>query len=247
MLNVNHVTKRFGGLTAVDEVSFGLEMGRILGLVGPNGSGKTTLFNCISGLFPPSSGRIVFQEKDITGLKPHRICRLGIGRTFQLVKPFHSLSVKENVILGLAFGHRDRPAGLRAQAMEILEFVGLSGKAENKAGGLILAERKKLEIARALATGPSLLLLDEVASGLTESESEGIIALLKEINERGLSLLIVEHVMAVIMSLSHRVVVLSDGRKIADGPPDEVANDQNVIDVYLGEPPTTQVEAGEPS
>ncbi len=246
MLDVSQVTKRFGGLTAVDRVSLDLEKGRILGLVGPNGSGKTTLFNCISGLFPPTSGRIVFEGKDITRVKPHRICRLGIGRTFQLVKPFHSLSVKENVLLGLAFGRRDRTAGLREQAMDILEFVGLSGKAESKAGGLILAERKRLEIARALATGPSLLLLDEVASGLTESESEDIVALLKEINRRGLSLLIVEHVMAVIMSLSHRVVVLSDGRKIADGPPDEVANDPNVIDVYLGEPPAL-VENGEPA
>jgi len=235
MLKIDNLTRMFGGLVAVNEVSFTLERGRILGLVGPNGSGKTTLFNCISGLFPPTSGRIIFQDTDITGLKAHQICRAGIGRTFQLVKPFHSLTALENVLLGLAFGNNERGGRAREKAMEILEFVGLGNRAGTGAGKLILAERKKLEIARALATGPSLLLLDEVASGLNEAESEEIIGLLRQTNESGLTILIVEHVMPVIMSLSDRVVVLSEGRKIADGTPDEVANDQNVIDVYLGE------------
>ncbi|MBW1712069.1 MAG: ABC transporter ATP-binding protein [Deltaproteobacteria bacterium] len=235
MLKIENVTKMFGGLAAVNQVSFDLKEGQILGLVGPNGSGKTTLFNCINGLFPATSGRILFEDKDITSLKAHQICKLGIGRTFQLVKPFHSLTAVQNVILGLAFGRRERPAKARRKAMDILEFVGLGHKAQTGAGQLILAERKKLEIARALATAPSLLLLDEVASGLTETESEEIIGLLKKSNASGLTILIVEHVMSVIMSLSDRVVVLSEGRKIADGPPDEVANDQNVIDVYLGE------------
>jgi branched-chain amino acid transport system ATP-binding protein len=238
MLKIENLTKMFDGLVAVDEVSFFLEPGQILGLVGPNGSGKTTLFNCISGLFPPTSGRIVFRDEEITALKPHQICRVGIGRTFQLVKPFHSLSALENVILGLAFGRTQRVNNIRDKAREILDFVGLGQKAGMGAGQLILAERKKLEIARALATGPSLLLLDEVAAGLNESESEEIIDLLRRSNASGLSILIVEHVMPVIMSLSDRVVVLSEGRKIADGPPDEVANDQKVIDVYLGEPVT---------
>ncbi len=236
MLKIHNLTKKFGGLTAVNQVSFTLEKGLILGLVGPNGSGKTTLFNCISGLVPPSGGSIVFRDEEITGLKPHQICRAGIGRTFQLVKPFRSLSALENVVLGLAFGQSKRVAKMRDKALEILEFVGLHEKAHQSAGQLILAERKKLEIARALATGPSLLLLDEVASGLNEAESEEIIDLLKQCNAQGLSILIVEHVMPVIMSLSHRVVVLSEGRKIADGPPDAVANDQKVIEVYLGEP-----------
>jgi branched-chain amino acid transport system ATP-binding protein len=235
MLKIDSLTKKFGGLIAVNEVSFTLERGMILGLVGPNGSGKTTLFNCISGLFPPTSGRILFGDREITGLKAHQICRAGIGRTFQLVKPFHSLTALENIILGLVFGSNEKGGKVREKALEILEFVGLEEKAEKGAGQLILAERKKLEIARALATRPSLLLLDEVASGLNESESEEIIDLLTRSNQSGLTILIVEHVMPVIMSLSDRVVVLSEGRKIADGTPDEVANDQNVIDVYLGE------------
>ncbi len=235
MLKIDNLTKSFGGLVAVNNVNFTLEQGGILGLVGPNGSGKTTLFNCISGLLAPTSGRIVFKDKDITGLKAHRICKAGIGRTFQLVKPFHSLTVEENVILGLAFGRAARTSNLKNKTMEILEFVGMADKASTNAGQLILAERKKLEIARAMATDPSLLLLDEVASGLNETESEGIVNLLKKANQSGLTILIVEHVMPVIMNLSDRVVVLSEGRKIADGTPDEVANDQNVIDVYLGE------------
>ena len=235
MLKIENLTKSFGGLIAVNQVSFELAEGRILGLVGPNGSGKTTLFNCISGLLPPTSGRIIFGGRDITGLKAHQICRAGIGRTFQLVKPFHSLTARENVILGLAFGRGRRTGRLRDKALEILDFVGLGDKAETGAGRLILAERKKLEIARALATEPSLLLLDEVASGLNESESQEIIDLLTKTNQSGLTILIVEHVMPVIMRLSDKVVVLSEGAKIADGPPDEVANDQKVIDVYLGE------------
>ena len=236
MLRINELTKTFGGLTAVDKVSLHLEQGRILGLVGPNGSGKTTLFNCVSGIFPPTGGNIVFQDQEISGLKPHQICKAGIGRTFQLVKPFQSLTALDNVVLGLAFGRTEKVRRIREEAQEILEFVGLGQKAHQGAGQLILAERKKLEIARALATGPLLLLLDEVASGLNEAESEEIIDLLKRTNSQGLSILIVEHVMPVIMSLSHRVVVLSEGRKIAEGTPDQVANDQKVIEVYLGEP-----------
>lgn len=229
------MTKEFGGLVAVDDVSFAAELNEIMGLVGPNGSGKTTLFNCISGIIHPTSGRIIFQGKDITGLKPHHICTMGIGRTFQIVRPFHSLSALENVIVGLSFGRVEHPENLRDEALEILGFVGLREKAATTAGHLILAERKKLEIARALATGPSLLLLDEVAAGLTETETDGMIDLLKEINKRGVTLLVVEHVMSVIMSLSDRVLVLSEGKKIAEGTPEAIANDPHVVDVYLGE------------
>lgn len=229
------MTKEFGGLVAVDDVSFAAELNEIMGLVGPNGSGKTTLFNCISGIIHPTSGRIIFQGKDITGLKPHHICTMGIGRTFQIVRPFHSLSALENVMVGLSFGRVEHPENLRDEALEILGFVGLREKAATTAGHLILAERKKLEIARALATGPSLLLLDEVAAGLTETETDGMIDLLKEINKRGVTLLVVEHVMSVIMSLSDRVLVLSEGKKIAEGTPEAIANDPHVVDVYLGE------------
>ncbi len=235
MFTVEHVTKEFGGLVAVDDVSFAAELNEIMGLVGPNGSGKTTLFNCISGIIHPTSGRIIFQGKDITGLKPHHICTMGIGRTFQIVRPFHSLSALENVMVGLSFGRVEHPENLRDEALEILGFVGLREKAATTAGHLILAERKKLEIARALATGPSLLLLDEVAAGLTETETDGMIDLLKEINKRGVTLLVVEHVMSVIMSLSDRVLVLSEGKKIAEGTPEAIANDPHVVDVYLGE------------
>jgi len=236
MLKVENVTKRFGGIIAVDDVSFTLERNKILGLVGPNGSGKTTLFNCISGLYPATAGRILLNDRDITGFKPHRICKLGIGRTFQLVKPFHSLTALENVILGLKFGHPKRINNIPKEAHSLLDFVGLSRKAATISGQLILAERKKLEIARALATKPSVLLLDEVASGLTESETQEIISLIRKINQSGLTILIVEHVMPVVMSLSERIVVLSEGKKIAEGSPDLIAADHKVIDVYLGEP-----------
>jgi branched-chain amino acid transport system ATP-binding protein len=235
MLKVENVTKRFGGIVAVNDVSFTLERNAILGLVGPNGSGKTTLFNCISGLFPATAGRILFKDRDITDFKPHRICKLGIGRTFQLVKPFHSLTALENVILGLKFGHQNKVNNSRKEALAVLNFVGLSQKALTISGQLILAERKKLEIARALATKPSVLLLDEVASGLTESETQEIISLIRKINQSGLAILIVEHVMPVVMGLSERIVVLSEGKKIAEGSPDVIAADQKVIDVYLGE------------
>jgi branched-chain amino acid transport system ATP-binding protein len=235
ILKIAHLTKRFGGLTAVNDVSFHVGANEIVGLVGPNGSGKTTLFNCISGTLPLTSGEIVFQDRVISGWKPHEICRAGVGRTFQLVKPFFSLTALENVLLGIHYGRMRRSRTEEAEGKEILAFVGLGDRAGTRAGSLILAERKKLEIARALGTAPALLLLDEVAAGLNELETEEMIALLGKIRANGVTILVVEHVMAVVMGLSDRIVVLSEGSKIAEGAPDTVTNDPRVIDLYLGE------------
>jgi branched-chain amino acid transport system ATP-binding protein len=235
ILKIEHLTKRFGGLTAVDDVSFQVRSNEIVGLVGPNGSGKTTLFNCVSGILPLTSGEIVFQNRVISGLKPHQICRVGVGRTFQLVKPFFSLTALENVILGMHYGRKERSRKEAIEGKEILDFMGLGERAGTRAGSLILAERKKLEIARALGTAPALLLLDEVAAGLNELETEEMITLLGKIRANGVTILVVEHVMAVVMGLSDRIVVLSEGSKIAEGTPDIVTNDPRVIDLYLGE------------
>ncbi|MCG6533270.1 MAG: ABC transporter ATP-binding protein, partial [Syntrophales bacterium LBB04] len=227
------VSKSFRGLRAISNVSLGLERGEILGLIGPNGAGKTTLFNLITGFFRPDSGRIAFMGTDLTNLPPHEICKLGITRTFQIVKPFSHLSTLENVAVGCynRISHIDE---VEESAWEILRFVGLDKKALAPASSLTTPDRKRLEMARALGTRPMLLLLDEVMAGLNPKEQGDIIALVHKIREKGTAIFIVEHHMRVIMGLSDRIVVLNHGVCIADGEPRAVCEDRNVIEAYLG-------------
>lgn len=235
-LTLDGVTKRFGGLVAVDQVSVTFAPGEITGLIGPNGAGKTTMFSVVSGKFAPTSGRITALGHDITGWSPHAICRLGLCVTHQIVRPFADLSVLENVMVGAAFGGGARITAhdARREALAVLEFAGLAARADQPASALTLAQRKRLEIARALATKPSVLLLDEVLAGLTPSEVVQAVALVREICARGITILMIEHVMHAVMNLSHRVLVLNYGRLIADGTPAEVTGNREVIEAYLG-------------
>lgn len=236
MLSIKNLTKNFGGLVALNDVSFEINEGEIIGLIGPNGSGKTTLFNCVGGIYKITSGTITFEGKNIQNLPPYRICHLGIGRTYQNVRPFSNLSVYDNLLAGYLFsGKTSRLKNSEhSRIKEILNYVGLEGKEELKAGGLPLATRKRLEIGRALIGEPRLLLLDEVAAGLNLSESQEIIALVKDINDRGITILMVEHVMPIIMKVCCRIVVLADGHKIAEGDPQSISTDKKVIESYLG-------------
>jgi branched-chain amino acid transport system ATP-binding protein len=234
LLTVDNVTKRFGGLVAVDDVSLTIAEGEVLGLIGPNGAGKTTLFNCISGTYLPDEGDIRFNGQDIKGLKPHEVSRLGLVRTFQIVKPFAALNVVDNVKVGAFLRYRSaRDAG--AKAREVVEFVGLGKDATRPARSLTTAGRKRLELARALATEPKLLLLDEVMAGLTPTESRQIVELIRQIKTHyQLTLLVIEHVMQAIMSLSDRIAVLHHGQLIAIDQPQVIASDEAVIEAYLG-------------
>ena len=236
LLEVKGVWKFFGGLAALKNVSFTYD-GGILGIIGPNGAGKTTLFNCITGVYRPSRGRVYFKGRDITGLKPHKICRLGIARTFQIPRPFGNETVLENVTAARLFGGAGAVSIKKAaeEAMEVIRFVGLEGKAGVRASSLNIHERKRLEIARALVTRPEVLMLDEVASGLTPAEVDGIVELIKEINRRGVNVIWIEHVMRAIMRAAERIIVLDYGEIISEGPPEKVAKDPAVIKAYLGE------------
>lgn len=230
------VTKRFGGLVAVDDISVAIEPGKITGLIGPNGAGKTTIFSVVSGKFAPTTGRITALGRDITGWSAHAVCRLGLCMTHQIVRPFPDLSVLDNVMVGAAFGGGARIAAhdARADARAVLEFAGLAARADQPASALTLAQRKRLEIARALATKPTVLLLDEVLAGLTPPEVAQALILVREICARGVTILMIEHVMHAVMNLSHRVLVLNYGRLIADGTPAEVTGNREVIEAYLG-------------
>ena len=235
LLDLASVTKRFGGLVANKDVSFAIEEHDIVGLIGPNGAGKTTLFNCITGFMHPEEGRIRFAGVDITQARPERICGHGVARTWQLVRTFGRMTVMENIISG-ALKRTNRVREARVRAERLLEFTGLASRAELPAANLTLADKKRLEIARALATEPRLLLLDEAMSGLTPAETADAVTLVRRIHaELRVAICVVEHVMEVVMPLSRRVVVLEYGQKIADGPPEEIARNEQVITAYLGE------------
>ena len=236
MLEGIGITKCFGALAAVKDVSFRIDEKEVVGLIGPNGSGKTTLFNVISGVYKPDSGKVIFMGRDITGLPPHKICRMGIARTYQLVRPFLNMSVLENVMVGALYGAGGSLSKSRAEALEYLKFVGLERKKDVLARNLNICERKFLEIARALATKPKVLLLDEPLSGLNPNEILQAREIIKEIRDNfGITVVWVEHIMRALRGVVEHVIVLNYGKKIADGPFEEVTRDQNVIKAYLGE------------
>jgi branched-chain amino acid transport system ATP-binding protein len=234
MLAVEKVTQRFGGLTANSDINMVVKRGEILGLIGPNGAGKSTLFNLIAGAFPPSEGRILFDGADITRLSAPKRCQLGIARTFQVPKSFDTMSVIENVIVGAFVRHSGAVAARRA-ALEVLDFAALSGSADKPASELTPPEKRRLEVARALATQPKLLLLDEVLTGLTPSEARLGVELIRRVRDKGVTIVMVEHVMEVVMPLVDRAVVLDLGRVLAEGTPAEVVRDARVIAAYLGD------------
>ncbi|HXH82949.1 MAG TPA: ABC transporter ATP-binding protein [Candidatus Tectomicrobia bacterium] len=234
LLEAHGLTKRYGGLTAVSRFDLAIDPGEIVGLIGPNGAGKTTVFHLLSGFQAPTEGAIHFKGVPVVGARPHAICRRGLARTFQIVQPFADLTALENVMVG-AFNRTADVDVARRRALEVLEFVGLGARRDALARELTLPDRKRLEMARGLATQPELLLLDEVMSGLNPTEIEAIIGLIRRIHAQGVSLFIIEHVMRAIMALSQRIVVLHHGETIAEGPPAAVARDPRVVAAYLGE------------
>ncbi len=234
ILEIKHVSKFFGGLAANADVSFTMTQGMIMGLIGPNGAGKTTLFNCITGYYPPSKGEVLFKGKLMNGLEPDMVCKLGMARTWQKVRPLAKMSVQDNVMVG-ALCRTGSLKKARELAMEQIMVVKLEHKADFPAGRLTIGERKKLEVARVLATRPELLLLDEVMGGLNPSESEEIIQLILDIKKQGITQMVIEHDMKAIMRISDRIVVLNSGEKLTEGSPQEVVNNPEVVKAYLGD------------
>jgi len=237
LLKINSLTKHFGGLAAVQNVSFDIEPGEIVSLIGPNGAGKTTIFNLLSGIYSPDKGEIQLDGENLVGQKPFEICRKGIGRTFQIMQPFVHMTVVENVLTSGLFGRVPRVPMVKAaeEAIELCQWVGLGDKMAAYPRNLTVADQKKIEIARALAVKPKLLLLDETMSGLTPAETVEAIKLVRQLREKGVTIFLIEHVMKVVMGISDRVIVLHHGEKIAEGTSKEVANDARVIEAYLGE------------
>ncbi len=237
ILQVENVSRHFGGLVAVSDVTFDVPEGQILGLIGPNGAGKTTLFNVINGVYPATEGRYIFRGQDVTGLKTYQMAHLGLARTHQVVKPLNELTVRENAMVGACFGHEGnnlaRAAGI---ADEVLEFVGLAERADQLAGSLNIAQKKRLELARALSARPYLLLLDEVLAGLNSSEITDMLDTIRKIRDRGITIIMIEHVMHAIMNVSEHILVLNFGKLIAEGTPEEIVNNEQVIEAYLGDP-----------
>jgi branched-chain amino acid transport system ATP-binding protein len=241
LLSVQGITKRFGGLQALTRVTFDLPEGQILGLIGPNGAGKTTLFNAINGVYPPDEGHILFRGKDVTRAKTYDLAHMGLARTHQIVRPLNELSVRDNVTVGACFGRENNGLSKAGQiADEVLDFVGLGQRSSQLAGSLNVAQKKRLEMARALAAHPYLILLDEVLAGLNSSEIDGMIQTVLKIREQGITIIMIEHLMKVVMNISDRIIVLDYGEQIAEGTPQEISNDPRVIEAYLGDPRLAQ-------
>ena len=234
ILEINNLVKDFGGLRAVDTLSLSIEEGEILGMIGPNGAGKSTAFNCIAGVYAPTKGNVYFAGKKINGVKPWNLCKNGLARTFQIVKPFRTKSVLYNVMVG-SFVTTDKTAVAEEKALNVLKILSFENKQDERAGNLTIAELKRLEIARALATEPKLLLFDEVMAGLRPAEVDEMVQIIKKLRDQGITIFVIEHIMRAIMALSDRIVVIHFGKKIAEGPPQEVASDENVIKAYLGD------------
>lgn len=234
LLEIKGLTKFFGGLAANQDVDISVDRGQIVGLIGPNGAGKTTLFNCVTGYYEPDGGRVVFDGQNITGWAPENVCKAGLARTFQIVKPFTTMSVVENM-MAATFLHTNRTRVAREAALELLEFTGLAGKKNMMADNLTVADKRRLELARALATKPKMLMLDEVMAGLTPTETKEAVDLILQLHEQGITIFLVEHVMEVVMPISDRVTVLDYGQKIAEGDPEKISKNERVIKAYLGE------------
>jgi branched-chain amino acid transport system ATP-binding protein len=234
LLEVQGITKRFGGLVAVNSLSMNLDAGHIAAVIGPNGAGKTTAFNVIAGFYKPNEGKVIYDGKDITNLRPDQVCKLGLARTFQVVRPFRGISVLDNVMIG-AYNRTNSDKVARDRANDVLKFMEMDKLANQMASGLPIAGRKRLEIARALATEPKLILLDETMAGLRPIETDEIIEVVRSISKQGIAILLVEHVMKVVMSLAENIVVIHHGVKIAEGVPTEIVQNNLVIEAYLGE------------